>query len=952
MVGHTQDSLDLLPVQIKNILRQIGIEKLTEPQEKAIPSVMSGKNILLVAPTGSGKTEAVLLPLLSKLVNIKNRKGISLIYITPLRALNRDMLRRFLKVCTMLNLTVDVRHGDTPPSLRRKQALKPPDILITTPETLQSILPGKRMQENLRSVKYVVVDEFHEIAESKRGTQLSIALERLREVTSHEFQRIGLSATIGNPEKVAKMLVGAKRSIEIIYVPIPKGFSYEVIWPRPSKKTLELSSTLFTSVEAAARIETIKKLSETHTSTLIFVNSRQVAELLALKLSYLSSSIGIHHSSLSREEREKIEEDFKKGNLKAIVCTSTLELGIDIGSVDLVVQYLSPRQVKPFIQRVGRSGHKLGLTSRGVIVTAFTDDALEAIAVLRRAKFGLIEPTKIHENALDVLAHQIVGLTMDHRRIKISHAFQVISRSYCFSKLDKRKFFEVLDFLSRLGLVKIRSDELLLTEKSRSYYFSNLSMIPDEKRYPIVDLTTNRTIGVVGEEFVTLRAKEGLHFICRGLVWNIEEISEDGYVYVTPVDDPTAALPGWDGEILPVPYELAKEVGKLRREISKILEEKGQEQAIAWLCNEFQVDLYTAYNIVKELQEQINLGAPIPSDEQILIEGFDKYLVVNCCFGESVNRTLGYIIEQRLSRDGLVKNWWVDGYRILVELPFELTPSNFDSVVNKLLPINSRDAEKDFKLRIKERFPFGYYMKFIAERFGMIERGLTLSESKLLSLYSVCKNTPIYDETMREVLQEKLDLRTTKQIISEISKGKIKLIKYISKESPTPLSYHILNKYVELPEVMAPEGIKEDSIERLKNSILSSKVELICMECGSRQGQVMVANIPQKPRCFKCGSTLLGIIPKNKGYIEEIIRKRLNGESLEEDELKMLSDIRKTADIINSYGKNGVIALSVYGIGPQTAFRILSKMHYSDYDLIKELLEAKIKYIQTKPYWS
>ncbi len=944
-----QKSLELLPKPIRTAMKRMGIEELTEPQEKAIPAILTGKNILLIAPTGSGKTEAAILPVLGKLLSINDRRGISLLYITPLRALNRDMMKRIAKWCALLGLSVDVRHGDTPSSTRRKQALKPPDILITTPETLQAILPGRRMQDNLKRVKWVIIDEIHEIAESKRGVQLAVALERLREITGHDFQRIGLSATVGTPEKVGRLLAGSKRPFEILRIPVPKGYRYWIEWPQPNEEDFDLSTTLYTSPEAAARIRTIKDLCDSYTSTLIFVNSRQVAEMLALRLGLLDPKIGIHHGSLSREERIKIEDGFKKGLIKAIVCTSTLELGIDIGTADLAIQYLSPRQVGPFIQRVGRSGHRLGLTSEGVILTAFVDDVLESIAVVNRARSEKVEPTRIHEGALDVLAHQLVGLSLDHGSISISKAVEIVSRAYPFRRLGEQEFRRVAGFLSKLGLIRLEGDSITHTRKARKYYFSNLSMIPDERRYPVVDLTSNRTIGIVGEEFVMLRARIGLHFICRGMVWNIEQISDDG-VYVTPVEDPRAALPGWDGEILPLPYELAREVGRLRRKISEKLRRGENEQTVSWLCREFQIDSNAARKIVGEIREHMGMGAPVPSDKLILIEGFERYLIVNCCLGELANRTLGYIVDQRLSGDGLIRNWWADGYRILIELPVEVSESNFKHLVERVLPRSPEEVERDFHARIRERFPFGYYMKFIAERFGAIERGLSLGEEKLLDLYSRLKQTPIHDETIREVLQEKADVETVKKVVSAIGNGKIRVETRISNEKPTPISYHILYKYAEIPEMIAPEQVQADTVERMRNAIMHTSVELICMECGRKQEPIPIRDLPQKPSC-SCGSTLLALLPGYKGYLVGIVNKRLNGEKLSGDESRLLADLRRTADVIHSYGRRGVIALSVYGIGPQTALRILSKMHYSEDELLRDLLEAKLQYIRTKPYW-
>jgi ATP-dependent Lhr-like helicase len=947
----TDMALPPLPKPVRSAMREMGLGELTETQHRAIPVIMAGKNVLLIAPTGSGKTEAALLPIFGELIGRKDRGGISLLYITPLRALNRDMLRRVMAWGGKLGLSVDVRHGDTPTSLRRKQALKPPDILITTPETLQAILPGKVMQRNLQSIRWVVVDEVHEIAESKRGAQLAIALERLKDIIGRDFQRIGLSATVGSPEKVAGLLVGSEGPVEIIRVSVPKGYSYWVQWPQTTEEDIELSASLTTSPDAAARIATIKELADTHTSTLIFVNSRQIAEMLALRLSSLDPKISIHHGSISREERERIEEGFKKGAVKALVCTSTLELGIDIGSVDLVIQYLSPRQVGSLIQRVGRAGHRLGLTSEGIIITAYTDDALESMAVVRRAKRELVEPTRLHENALDVLAHQVVGLALDHGRIGADRLFEVVARAYPFKGLQRAKAEEVIAYVSRLGLIRSEGDEIIATRRGRHYYYANLSMIPDERRYSVSDVSSDRTIGIVGEEFIALRARVGLHFICRGMVWNIESISEEGRVFVTPVEDPRAALPGWDGEILPLPYELANEVGKLRREIAERLGRETPQEVGNWLCKEFRIEDHTALKIMEELQEHVKCGAPVPSDQVILVEGFDRYLIVNACLGELANKALGYCAEQRLSAEGILRRWWCDGYRILIELGIEVNEGNIKSLAKRALPSGAEGVRRGFNARMEAEFPFSYYMKFVAERFGAIQRGLLLGEGYLQNLYQRFRRTPIYEETIRELLLEKVDVGAAERAMSDVSRGEIRIETYVSKDAPTPISFHILNKYIELPEAIAPETAKRDSIERARNAILSSSVELMCMECGHRHGPIMVSKLPAKPKCGSCGSTLLALLPRYMGNAESIVKRRLAGERLPEDELKLLANLRRTADIIHSYGRDGVIALSAYGIGPQTASRILSKMHYSEDELLRDLLQAKLKYIQTRPFW-
>ena len=292
--------------------------------------------MLVIAPTGSGKTEAALLPLIDRMVREEHRQGISLLYITPLRALNRDLLKRLQVWSAKLGFTVEVRHGDTPSADRQRMARRPPDLLITTPETLQAVLPGRRMRQHLRHVRAVVVDEVHELAGDRRGVQLTVGLERLNEVCPEGFQRVGLSATVGNPEEISGFL-GGSEPVRIVNIPLSKDTRYKIEYPPPGEEDQELARRLYTAPEAAARLALVSDLVDAHDSTLIFVNSRVNAEMLGSKFNMMDQKIMVHHGSLPKEERVRAEEAFKAREVKGLVCTSTLELGIDIGSVDLVV---------------------------------------------------------------------------------------------------------------------------------------------------------------------------------------------------------------------------------------------------------------------------------------------------------------------------------------------------------------------------------------------------------------------------------------------------------------------------------------------------------------------------------------------------------------------------------------------------------------------------------------
>lgn len=941
---------------IQKALEEAGFSMPTAPQVKAIPPILAGKNVLLIAPTGSGKTEAVLLPVFSNFLQRKDKRGIAILYITPLRALNRDMVRRLSFWAERLGIPVEVRHGDTEVRIRRRQALRPPNMLVTTPETLQAILPGSRMRQHLSFVRFVIIDEVHELAADKRGAQLVVALERLLEVTEKEFQRIGLSATVGNPEEVAQFVAGAGRSVSIVEVPLPKGYHYGVEFPFPEDADFDLAGKLRTAPEAVARIRRMMDLVEKHKSTLIFVNSRTNAEMLGNKFGQLASDIAVHHGSLSREERARIEDDFKAGRLRAIVCTSTLELGIDIGSVDLVIQYLSPRQVSSLIQRVGRSGHRLDLTSEGVIITAFPDDALESLAAVRRAYKGLPEPIQIHKGALDVLAHQIAGILMDKRTATVNQILHIVRRAYPFQNVSEAKLLDVADYLSILRELQIEGDTLRKTRKTRTYYYENLSMIPDEKRYPIIDVISDRTIGSLGDEFMALRARVGLNFIVKGKVWRIVQIEDEtGTVYVVPSEDPFAAIPGWDGEMLPVPFDLAQETGKLRKEIAETLQkEPNVQKATEELAKKFSTNTATVIRAMEEINEHLRQNVPVPTDDEILIEGFDKYVVIHACFGETVNRTLGSVFDPILSDQELIVGWWNDGYRILIEAPRKVTPQDLDKMSKTLFHLSAEDVDKAFNEYLKSHFPFGYKMKFVAERFGALPRGKTMGPERQEELARRFEKTPVFEETIREAMMEKVDLSTVKRIMNEVEERKIKVSTLLRLEKPSPLAYGILAKFLQTPELMAPERLLLSNIDRMKKELNARIVTLLCISKGDWTAEKRIRELPEKPVCEKCGSGLLAQMRygQNPKDLVAILKRRQKGEQLTPEELENLTYARRTADLTLSYGKKALIALQVKGVGPETAFRVLGKMHPNEDDFYMDLLRAKIQYLRTKPYWN
>src|SRR2546422_2551159 len=477
-------------------------------------------------------------------------------------------------------------------------------------------------------------------------------------------------------------------------------------------------------------------------------------------------------------------------------------------------------------------------------------------------------------------------------------------------------------------------------------------MIPDERRYLVVDLTNNQAIGILGEEFMMENARVGLNFIIKGRTWQMKQIADDGRVYVLPITDPTAAVPGWDGKILPVPMELGLRVGSYRAKIDQQLSSQDDvEPAVKRLTSEWPSDPYGTRKVVEETWAHKKTGCPVPTDNRIVIEGFDRYIIVHTSHGDIVNNTLGEVIEELFRRQGLVRMWWNDAYRILYEMVADTADLNLELLfTNDVFGVSDQVLNGACHGVLHRHFPWGYYMKFIAERFGALARGRLMYGEALKELALKFRLTPIYDETMREALTERADFETVKKIFKDIREKKLEVVFFRSAEKPTPLAYHLLYRHVDIPELIAPENVAADNMARLRSSIEGRAIDLLCFDCATLTTETTIASLPEHPSCQNCGSALLAPVFWSSAYVTSVLRRNRTKQSLDESELKALTRARRSADLVIAYGRRAVIAQSVYGIGPQTASRVLARMHESDDEFYKDLLEAKLQFITTRPY--
>jgi len=933
------DAFTALGGSVRSALSERGFTTPTEPQRKAIPPLAAGHDALVVAPTGTGKTETAMLPVFDALAD-EDRFGIGALYITPLRALNRDMRERLDWWGDTLDLEIDVRHGDTTDYQRQQQADDPPDVLVTTPETLQAMLTGSKLRTALEAVEHVVVDEVHELAAAKRGAQLTVGLERLREV-SGPVQRIGLSATVGDPEAVGRFLTG-DRGCRIVEVDIGSRLDVSVVRPTVTDADERLASELVTDPEVASHVRRIDELIAAHDSVLVFVNTRQTAEALGSRFKELGTNLGVHHGSLAKETRIDVEDRFKEGDLDALLCTSSMELGIDVGHVDHVVQYGSPRQVARLLQRVGRAGHRRDLLSSGTVVTTHPDDTLEALAITRQALDGEVEPAEIHDGSLDTVANQVPGIVMDVGEIRAMEAYEIVTRAYPFRDLTVDEFREVVRELGENRVIWIDEDHDRL-EKRRGtwqYFYQNLSMIPDEATYDVEDVASGDQIGTLDEQFVVNFANPGEVFIQRGEMWRITNVDEDEEVVtVSPIEDPAGEVPSWVGQEIPVPQAVAREVGELRRVAGRQLQDGAGADAVARdLTRRYEGDPATVESGLEQLRDH---EAPIPDDETIVVEMHGREVVVNACLGHQVNETLGRLLSSLVGqRAGATVAMEVDPYRIELELPSGVSGGDVIDVLETTDPEHVRHI---IELSLKNADALKFKLAQVAAKFGTLKRWQGSGSSRFGRdrLLAALEDTPIYDEAVREVFHEDLAVEATQTVLSAIQSDSI-AVETVGDRTPIGLGGRSSGR-----ELLSPEHADASVIQTVRERIQNDRVLLFCLHCRDWRRKQQVGRVRDQPDCPDCGSTRIAAL---NPWAEEVI-SAVRAADKDEEQEKMTERAYRSASLVQSHGKQAVIALAARGVGPHNAARIINKLREDEDEFYRDILQQEREYARTQSFW-
>lgn len=828
----------------------------TAAQEGAWTAISKGQHALVVAPTGSGKTLSAFLWSIDRLLSAekpppKDRRC-RVLYISPLKALGVDVERNLRAPLTGIrhtaerdgvtlpDLRVGVRSGDTPAAERRKLQTSPPDILITTPESLFLMLTSQA-REALRGVETVILDEVHAVAGTKRGAHLAVSLERLDALLDRPAQRIGLSATVRPLEEVARFL-GGQAPVEIVSPPSEKSWDLRVVVPVEDMTAPEeydeesgdpgRSQSIWPHVE-----ERVADLIGQHRSTIVFANSRRLAERLTARLneiasgraesdgppaqimaqsgaSYAADSViaKAHHGSVSKEQRAIIEDDLKRGRLPCVVATSSLELGIDMGAVDLVIQIESPPSVASALQRVGRAGHQVGETSHGVLFPKHRGDLAQTAVAVERMRAGAIESLRVPTNPLDVLAQQVVAATA-MEAWHVDELYDLVRRSAAFTQLPRSAYDATLDLLAgrypsdefaelRPRIVWDRvTGQLTSRPGAQRLAVTSGGTIPDRGLFGVFLVGEKKSrVGELDEEMV-YESRVGDVFALGATSWRIEDITHD-QVLVTPAPGVPGRLPFWKGDGLGRPAELGAAIGAFTRELAAMPRAKAEAKV-----RERGLDDYAARNLLGYLHEQLEATGIMPSDQTILVERFrdelgDWRLVVHSPFGKPVHAPWALAIDARLR-----ERYGVDGQSvasddgIVVRVPdTDAEPPGADLVVFDPAEIDDVvTTEVGGSALFASRFRECAARALLLPRRDPGRRSPLWQQRQrsaaLLEVASRYPSFPIVLEAIRECLQDVYDLPSLVALHQRIERREVQVLD-LATTQPSPFAGSLLFGYV------------------------------------------------------------------------------------------------------------------------------------------------------------
>lgn len=801
-------------------------EDFTPAQKKSIIDIHKNNNILISSPTGSGKTLTAFLSVISELTSLAEKDKLEdkvyCIYISPLKALDNDIeknlnepLEGIEKIAGReLGIRKAVRTGDTTQYQRQKMLKKPPHILITTPETLSILLVAPKFREKLSHVKYVIIDEIHSLAENKRGVHLSLSLERLQHLIG-QYTRIGLSATVSPLEEMGKFLVGyeygVERNCKIVNINYLKELDMEVMCP---------VSDIVLADEEDTRLgmyDLLDDLIQENKTTLIFTNTRSGTERFVYNLkkmypmNYNNDNIMAHHSSLSKEVRLETENKLKEGKLKAVVSSTSLELGIDIGYIDLVVLINSPKSVARALQRIGRSGHRLHEKSKGRIIVTDRDDLVECSVLLKNAKEGKIDKITIPTNCLDVLAQHIYGMSIENPW-DIDYAFEVIKKSYCYKDLTRDDYEDVLSYLGgeygeleeRYVYAKIWIDYENNTfgkrgKLARMLYSTNIGTIPDSSG--VLVKCNGETVGKIEETFME-RLKKGDTFVLGGRTYRFN-YGKGMTINVTPAIGPPT-IPSWFSQQLPLSFDLAMEIQKFRSFMeSKFEYRRSKEEIMEFIYDYLYVDDFAANSIYEYFVEQYKY-AKIPSNRCLLIEyykgfGGRKFVIFHSLFGRKVNdalsRAVAYVVAQRYNTNVTISisdnGFYLssDGTIGGLESFKQLTPENFETIL-----INSLNKTETLASRF--RHCAGRSLMTLRRYKGeskSVGRQQVRGKILLKFVQDMDDNFSILKEARREAMEDYMDIKNALKVIRMVDSGEME-IKTIDTVIPSPFAFNLVSQ--------------------------------------------------------------------------------------------------------------------------------------------------------------